>query len=334
MNVNVVLWHNMYDPSGAGQLREAGAHVTIAANDRELRTALREANGLWVRYPQRVTAELLDLAPQLQIVSTSGFGSDNVDIDAATQRGILVVNQRGFGRIPVSEHTVMLMLALARQLRWADSATRAGNAWEGRTDRETFELAGKTVGIVGLGYIGSELARKLRIGFGCNVIGYDPYVDARIPALLHVERAWSLDDLLPRVRFLCLCLELTAESRNIIGAKELAKLPKDAYVVNTSRGGVLDLDALASALQSGALAGAALDVFEPEPIPKDHPLLRMDNVVLTPHTAGVTLETNARSTRSAVTQLLAGLAGEMPAFPKNPQAWDGPQSRRRRPVHA
>ena len=333
---HVVLWRNMYDTTGADQLRKAGCRVTIieAADDDKLTAALADARGLWVRYPQKVTAQVLDAAPNLQIVSTSGFGTDNVDIEAATERGIMVVNQRGFGRIPVSEHTVMLMLALARRLTWGDGATRDGTGWDKRTDYPIFELSGKTVGIVGLGYIGSELARKLRVGFGCNVIGYDPYVDPRIPQLLHITRANSLDELLPQVRFLCLCLELTASSKNIIGANELAKLPKDAYVVNTSRGGVLDLEALASVLEAGAIAGAALDVFQPEPLPPTHRLFKMPNVIVTPHTAGLTVETNERSTRSAVEQMLAAMAGNMPAFPKNPQAWDAPASRRHRMVHA
>ena len=326
----------MYDLSGADQLRKAGCRVTVIepANDDQLNSALADARGLWVRYPQKVTAQVLDAAPKLQIVSTSGFGTDNVDIDAATRRGILVVNQRGFGRVPVSEHTVMLMLALARRLTWGDGAVRDGSGWDKRTEYPIFELGGKTVGIVGLGYIGSELARKLRVGFGCNVIGYDPFVDPRIPTLLHITRASSLDELLPNVRFLCLCLELTAESKNIIGANELAKLPKDAFVVNTSRGGVLDLEALTSALEAGAIAGAALDVYQPEPLAQTHRLLKLPNVVLTPHTAGLTVETNERSTRSAVEQILAGMSGTMPAFPKNPQAWDGAQSRQKHLLHA
>ena len=326
----------MYDTSGADQLRKAGCRVTIVepADDDKLPSVLADARALWVRYPQKVTAQVLDAAPQLQIVSTSGFGSDNIDIEAATERGIMVVNQRGFGRIPVSEHTVMLMLALARRFTWAETATRDGSGWEKRTDYPIFELANKTVGIVGLGYIGSELARKLRVGFGCNVIGYDPYVDPRIPNLLRIDRVNSLDELLPKVRFLCLCLELTAEAKNIIGASELAKLPKDAYVVNTSRGGVLDLEALTSALEAGQIAGAALDVFQPEPLAPAHRLFKMPNVIVTPHTAGLTVETNTRSTRSAVEQMLAAMDGTMPAFPKNPQAWDGAQSRRHALVHA
>jgi phosphoglycerate dehydrogenase-like enzyme len=335
-DAHVVLWKNMYDPSGAEQLRSAGCRVTVvdSVNVDDLLPRLADARALWVQYPQKVTAQVLDAAPMLQIVSTSGFGSDNIDIEGATRRGILVVNQRGFGRIPVSEHTIMLMLALARRLLWAEDGARDGSAWAERTALSTFELAGKTVGVVGLGFIGSELARKLRVGFGCNVIGYDPYVDPRISPLLHIERVETLDEMLPRVRFLCLCLELTAESKNIIGAKELAKLSEDAFVVNTSRGGVLDLEALTQALEAGKIAGAGLDVYNPEPLPQQHRLLKLKNVVLTPHTAGVTVETNVRSTRSAVTQLLAGLAGEMPAFPKNAEAWEGAQSRRRRLIHA
>jgi len=333
---HVVLWRNMYDPTGADQLRQAGCRVTIigASDDDKLPEALADARALWVRYPQKVTPQVLDAAPKLQVVSTSGFGYDNIDIDAATERGILVVNQRGFGRIPVSEHTVMLMLALARRFTWSEGATRDGTGWEKRTDYPIFELGGKTVGIVGLGYIGSELARKLRVGFGCNVIGFDPYVDPRIPNLLHITRVSSLDEMLPQVRFLCLCLELTAETKNFIGAKELAKLPKDAYVVNTSRGGVLDLEALTSALEAGQIAGAALDVFQPEPLSPTHRLFKMSNVIVTPHNAGLTTETNERSTRSAVEQMLAAMAGNMPAFPKNPQVWENVKSRRHGLVHA
>jgi phosphoglycerate dehydrogenase-like enzyme len=127
---------------------------------------------------------------------------------------------------------------------------------------------------------------------------------------------------------------LNADSKNIIGANELAKLSKDAFVVNASRGGVLDIEALTSVLEAGSIAGAALDVYQPEPLPQTHRLMKLSNVVLTPHTAGLTVETNERSTRSAVQQILAAMSGEMPAFPKNPQAWDSAQSRRKLAVHA
>lgn len=333
---HVVLWRTMYDSSGAERLRGAGCRVTVVddPNEEAVIAALGDADALWVRYPQKVTAHVLDAGPSLQVVSSSGFGTDNIDIDSATERGILVVNQPGFGRIPVSEHAVMMMLALARRLLWSDGATRDGSAWDRRSDYPTFELEGATVGLVGIGFIGSEVTRKLRAAFNCNVLAYDPYVDPRIPFLCGATMMSSLEELLKASRILCLCPELTPETRNVIGAKELAMLPQGAIVVNTSRGGALDLEALAQALDSGHIAGAGLDVYEPEPLPKGHRLLSNRNVLLTPHTAGLTAETNVRTTGSAVEQLLIALRGNMPPYPKNRAAWEGPRSRRKRPVHA
>jgi phosphoglycerate dehydrogenase-like enzyme len=333
---HVVLWRRMFDPSGPDRFREAGCRVTVvdSAGEDELVAALGDARALWVRYPQKVTPRVLDAGRSLEVISSSGFGTDNIDIDGATQRGILVVNHCGFGRIPVSEHTIMFMLALAHRLLWGDAGARNGSAWDKRADMPTFDLEGKTVGIVGLGYIGSELARKLTAAFHCNVLAYDPYVNPRIPSLCGAAMVSELAELLPQVHFLCLCPELTPETRNIIGAKELSLLPKGAFVVNASRGGALDLEALTKALDSGHVAGAGIDVYQPEPLPAGHPLLSHPNVILTPHTAGLTAETNVRSTMSAVEQIITALRGELPRFPKNPAAWEGPQSRRRRPVHA
>lgn len=326
----------MYDASGAEKLRQAGCRVTVVDGVTEdaVIEALGDARAMWVRYPQKVTARVLDAAPSLAIVSSSGFGTDNIDIEAATERGILVVNQRGFGRIPVSEHTVMFMLNLAHRFRWGDAAARDGSGWDKRAEYPTFDLDGKVVGILGLGHIGSELARKLKAAFNCTVLAYDPYVDPRIPFLCGATMVSSLAELLPKVRFLCLCPELTPETKNIVGAKELSLLPKDAFVVNASRGGVLDLEALLAALDAGHIAGAAVDVFQPEPLPQGHRLLSHPNVILTPHTAGLTVETNVRSTLSAIDQMLSAMRGDMPRFAKNPAAWEGPRSRRKRPVHA
>lgn len=333
---HVVLWRTMYDSSGADRLRSVGCRVSVVDSPKEddVIAALHDAKALWVRYPQKVTARVLDAGPSLEVVSSSGFGTDNIDIPAATERGILVVNQCGFGRIPVAEHTVMMMLALARRLLWSDQATRDGSAWDRRSDYPTFELEGANVGLIGIGFIGSEVARKLRAAFNCNVFAYDPYVDPRIPFLCGATMVSSLDELLPKARILGLCPELTPESRKIIGAKELAKLPQGAVVVNTSRGGTLDLDALAQALDSGHVAGAGLDVYDPEPLPTGHRLLSHPNVILTPHTAGLTVETNVRTTGSAVDQIVIALRGDMPPYPKNRAAWESAKSRRKRPVHA
>ena len=330
MKQKVVVWRPMYDPTGHKLLEQGGAEVVVidTSDAQQVVAELGDAKALWVRTPERVTADMLDAAGDLVVVSTSGFGTDNVDIGAATARGILVVNHLGFGRIPVAEHSIMLMLAALKQMIWCDQAARDGSAWAKRTGLKLYELDGKTVGIVGLGYIGSELATKLRLGFRCRVLAYDPYVNPRLANAAGVELRADLNDMLGECRVLCLCAELTDETRNMIGAKELARLPEGAVVVNAARGQLLDLDALVAALDSGRVAAAGLDVVYPEPLPPGHPLLKHPRAVLTPHTAGLSAETTARLARSAADQILKALGGEMPKFPLNPEAWDGPLSRR------
>jgi phosphoglycerate dehydrogenase-like enzyme len=326
----IVLWRPMYDPAGHKMLADAGADVVVvdSTDAGEIKQALHGARALWVRTPERVTADVLDAGKSLVVVSTSGFGTDNIDIPAATARGILVVNHRGFGRVPVSEHAVMMILAAMKQLVWGDRTARDGTAWQMRSGREFTELDGKTVGIIGIGFIGSEIARKLKYGFRCRVLGYDPYVDRRLARLADVEMMQNLHDMLRLSQILVLVPELTDETRNIIGAAELAALPRGAIVVNTGRGQVLDLVALAAALESGHIFAAGLDVVFPEPLPSGHPLLAHPRVTFSPHIAGTTVETNIQLARSAVDQIFACLHGAMPASPVNRSAWEGPHSRR------
>jgi phosphoglycerate dehydrogenase-like enzyme len=330
----VVLWRPMYDPQGHQILTGAGLGVVIvdSANAGEIKQALHGARALWVRTPERVTAEILDSGNELVVVSTSGYGTDNIDIAAATDRGILVVNHQGFGRVPVSEHTVLLMLASAKQLLWGDRGVRDGTAWSNRSGLQISELEGKSVGIVGLGYIGSEVARKLKYGFNCRVFAYDPNVNPRIARLVGAQLVKDLYTMLPECQFLVLVPELTPEARGMIGAKELAALPVGAVVVNTGRGQVLDYDALNDALENNHLSAAALDVYYPEPLPAGHPLLRNPRVTLSPHVAGTTVETSLQLARSAAEQIFTALSGELPAFPTNKVAWDGPNSRRPKSV--
>ncbi len=326
----VVLWRPMYDPAGHQMLADAGIDVVIVDSPHadELKQALHGARALWVRTPERVTADILDAGKHLVAVSTSGFGTDNIDIPATTERGILLFNHLGFGRIPVSEHTIMMILACAKQLVWGDRAARDGTAWSQRSGMEFIELEGKTVGIVGLGYIGSELARKLRYGFRCRVLGFDPYVDPRLANVTDVEMVANLQDMLGQCQVLVLVPELTDETRNIIGAEELAALPKGAIVVNTGRGQVLQLDALAEALESGHLSAAGLDVVYPEPLDDDHPLLTNPKVTFSPHIAGGTVEATRALAQSASDQIQSVLRGEFPKFPLNRAAWEGEHSRR------
>ena len=320
----------MYDPAGHTMLAEGGADVIVvdSSNVDEIKQVLYGARALWVRTPERVTADILDAGKDLVVVSTSGFGTDNIDIPAATERGILVVNHQGFGRIPVSEHTVMLILAAAKQLLWGDKGVRDGSAWAQRSGLPIIELEGKTVGIVGLGYIGSEIARKLKYGFNCGVLAYDPYVNPRIARLAGVQIMADLDAMLALSQILVLVPELTPQTRNLITARELALLPKKAIVINTGRGQVLDFAALDAALKSGHLFGAGIDAYFPEPLPAEHPLLSNPKVTLSPHIAGATNEATLELARSAASQILAALDGTLPAFPVNASAWEGPSSRR------
>jgi phosphoglycerate dehydrogenase-like enzyme len=284
-NPKVVLWHPMYHPVGHALLAEAGAEVVVVdSNDvGEVKQALHGAHVLWVRTPERVTADILDSGKDLVAVSSSAFGTDNIDIPAATERGILVLNHRGFGRVPVSEHAIMLILASMKKLVWGDKGVRDGTAWALRSDLSLVELEGSTVGIIGIGFLGSEIARKLKYGFRCHVLGYDPYADPRLTSLADVEMVPDLYDLLRHSRVLILAPALTNETRNMIGTTELATLPKDAIVINVGRGQVLDLDALAGALDGGHVLAAGLDVFYPEPLPNAHPLLSNPKVTFTPH---------------------------------------------------
>ncbi len=325
----VVVWRPMYDQIGHQLFEEAGVDLVVvdSTDAQAVMAELPDAKAIWVRTPERITAVMMDAAPELIVISTSGFGTDNVDIPAATERGILVVNNLGFGRKPVSEHTVMLLLAVMNRLTWGDSATRDASGWSARTNVSFRELEGSTVGVIGLGYIGSELARKLQTGFRCRVLGYDPYVNPRVPLTAGVKMVGDLDDLLREVSVLCLCAELTEETQEMISKRELALLPKGSVVVNTARGRILDLDALADALGSGHIFGAGIDTTYPEPLPPEHPIFARDNVIFTPHTAGLTSETATEQTRFSVSQILSVLDGCAPTFPVNPEAWDGEASR-------
>ena len=326
----IVCWRPMYDPKGHELLQATGAEVEIidAPDAQAVAAAIMDADALWVRTPERVDAELMDAGENLVVISTSGFGTDNIDIPAATERGILVVNHQGFGRTPVAEHCIMLMLAAMKQLIWSDQATRDASAWTKRSGMRIYELEGKTIGLVGLGYIGAELAKKLRLGFNCRVLAYDPYVNPRLACAAGVEIFSDLRAMLSESNLLCLAAELTDETRMIIGADELAVLPRGAVVINAARGALLDLDALVNALDSGHVAAAGLDVVSPEPLPDGHRLLAHPNTVMTPHTAGVTTEATNRLAHSACDQITAALAGRLPQFSVNREVWDAANSRR------
>jgi glyoxylate reductase len=261
----------------------------------QLRARVAEAEGLLSMLTDRVDAELLAAGPHLRVVSNYAVGVDNVDLEAARAWDVAVGNTPDVLTDATADLAFALILAAARRLPEGIAAVREGQ-W--RTWEPDWLLGhdvhGATLGIVGPGRIGSAVARRAQ-GFGMEV--------------LSVGREGGLDDLLARADFVSLHVPLTAETRHLIGAAELARMKPDAYLINTARGELVDQEALASALHAGAIAGAALDVTDPEPFPADHPLLQSPNLIVLPHLGSATRATRERMADLAVDNLLAGLAG-------------------------
>jgi D-3-phosphoglycerate dehydrogenase len=269
---------------GIDLLRATGWEV-LRPTKETLDAELPTADALVVRSATRVTAAVLERAPKLRVVGRAGVGVDNVDLDAATRRGVLVMNTPGGNAPSVAEHTLALLLSLARKIPALDSAMHAGR-WEKSKGQGT-ELRGKTLGLLGLGRVGAEVARRAR-ALEMRVLACDPFLTedaAREAGVILVP----LDQLLAESDFLSLHTALVPETERIINAANLAKTKRGAYIVNTARGELVDEGALADALRSGQLAGAGLDVFAVEP-PKDSPLLGLSNLIATPHVAGSTAE--------------------------------------------
>ena len=269
---------------GIALLRETGWEVIIPTAA-SLPSEIANAEGLIVRSATKANAALIEKAPKLRVIGRAGVGVDNVDVETATRRGILVMNTPGGNAVSVAEHTFALMLALARAVPQANASTQAGK-WEKSAFSGT-ELRGKTLGLVGLGRVGTEVARRAQ-GLEMKVLAYDPYVMPAAAREVEVELV-SLDDVLRQSDVLSLHTSLSAATEKMIGAQELAKMKKGARLVNCARGELIDEAALAEALRSGHLGGAALDTFAEEP-PKNSPLLGLPNLIATPHIAGSTAE--------------------------------------------
>ncbi|NOZ28210.1 MAG: hydroxyacid dehydrogenase [Chloroflexi bacterium] len=259
--------------------------------------------------------------PTLRVIARAGIGVDNVDIPAATERGILVVNTPDAPTESTAEHAVALLLAVAKRVTAGDRGLRGADI--PRSQLFGTEARGRVLGVVGFGRIGRRVAEICALGLKMRVIAYDPYVDRERADALGVEMVDSLEALLERADFVTLHVALTPETRHLIGERELRRMKPGAYLINVSRGPVVDEAALIRALEEGHLAGAALDVFDPEPPSPENPLLHMDNVVVTPHTGSFTdLGVKAMS-EGAVEQVLQVLRGERPSFLLNPEAWPG-----------
>jgi D-3-phosphoglycerate dehydrogenase / 2-oxoglutarate reductase len=285
------------------------AHFDVDAHDTldraELLARVADADALVVRSATQVDGEVLAAGRNLKVVGRAGIGLDNVDVNAATRLGVMVVNAPQSNVISAAEHTVALILAQARNIPQADAALRVGR-WE-RTRFQGAELYGKTLGIVGLGRVGALVAQRLN-AFGMRVIAYDPYVSRDRAAQMGVELA-SLVEVLTKADVVTVHLPKTPETTGLIGERELAAMRPGARLVNTARGGLVDETALAKAVESGHLGGAALDVFSEEPTTHS-PLFQLDRVVVTPHLGASTAEAQDKAGVAIAEQLILALTGQ------------------------
>lgn len=285
-----VLVTDNLSPAGLQLLRESGGievDVRGGLTPEQVREALFEADGIIIRSATKLTGELLRGQPRLKAIVRAGVGVDNIDLDAATREGIVVMNTPAGNTTSTAEHTIAMLLALSRNIAPAAASLRAGQ-W----DRKSFtgtQLSGKTLGIIGLGRIGQAVARRAR-GLEMNVIGYDPLLSAERAAEQGIELVRDVDELLPRCDFLTVHTPLNDETRGLIDAARIARMKKGVRIINCARGGIVDEEALAAALESGHVAGAALDVFVHEPPPRGSRLVQLPNVLATPHLGASTDE--------------------------------------------
>jgi D-3-phosphoglycerate dehydrogenase / 2-oxoglutarate reductase len=277
---------------GLARLRdEPGVEVVVntklAQDPAALKLALNDADGIVIRSGTQLTADVLDGQKRLSAIVRAGVGVDNIDVGAATRLGIVVMNTPGGNTVSTAEHTMALLLSLSRNVASANDSLKSGK-WE-RTKFTGTQLEGKTLGVIGLGRVGLAVAKRAQ-GFGMTVLGFDPFLSAEKATEYGLESIARLDDLWGRADFLTLHTPLTAETRNLIGAREIALMKPTVRIINCARGGLIDEPALAEALKTGKVAGAAIDVFDPEPPPTGHPLVGLPQVLVTPHLGASTEE--------------------------------------------
>src|SRR5574341_767462 len=299
---------------GVEALKRAGADVDVRTglSPDELRSSVAGYDALVVRSETKVTKTIFEAADKLQVVGRAGIGVDNIDLEAATEKGVVVVNAPTGNTISAAEHAIALMLALSRHIPEANASLRSGK-WE-RARFVGMEVRGKTLGVIGLGQVGSEVARRGR-GLEMRVIAHDPFVPEERARAIGAELV-SMKDLLKESDFVSVHTTLTEGTRSLLGEAELRSMKPTARVINTARGGIIDEAALKEALDEGLIAGAAIDVFEKEPV-TDHPLFASDKIVVTPHLGASTAEAQERVAVDVAEQIMAVLNGEPARYAVN-----------------
>jgi len=310
-----VLLSKAINPAGMKVLE--GKVEPIILIDSSIETTKRmvaDVEGIVLRTNIKVTREIIDAAPNLKVISRTGVGVDNVDVAAATKRGILVCNTPGVNSNSVAEQTLALLLALTKQLKIMDKAVCGGN-WKIRNTGKTVDVEGKTLGLIGIGRIGSLVAYKCRMAFNMKVIAYDPYVKQAEG----IELYSSIDQLFKEADFISIHVPYIEQTHHLVNAKLLSLMKPDAFLINTARGPIVDEKALIEALKNKSIAGAGLDVLEKEPPSPDNSLLKFDNVITTPHSSALSQECKMKVHSTAAQAVVDFLEGRQPEYIYNEQ---------------
>ena len=290
----------------------AQVDIKLKLKPEELKAIIGNYDALIVRSQTQVPAEIIEAGEKLKVIGRAGVGVDNIDVAAATKKGIVVVNAPTANTVSAAEYTIALMLALSRNIPKANSQLKSGR-WQ-RKELVGTELRNKTLGIIGLGNVGSEVAKRAQ-AFEMCVIAHDPFVSTNYARKLKVDLV-PLDQLLEQSDFITLHVPLTATTKGLIGAEELAKVKPTARIINCARGGLVDEEALVKAIEDEKIAGAAFDVFSTEPV-TDSSQFKSDKIVVTPHLGASTIEAQANVAKDIAEQVLTVLRGEHPRYAVN-----------------
>lgn len=311
---NKILISDQISPKGVEILQK---HLEVdyspGLSKEDILARIAQYDALMVRSGTKVTREIIEAGVNLKIIGRAGVGVDNIDVEAATEKGIVVVNSPGGNTRAAAEHTIALLFALARNIPQAYLSLKKGE-WK-RSKFMGTEVHGKTLGVIGLGRIGGEVARRA-VALGMEVIAYDPYISEEVAERLQVKLV-DLPTLLSTSDFITIHTPLTKETKHLIGERELNMMRKGARIINTARGGIIDEVALFNAIKEGKIAGAAIDVFEQEPPPPDHPLLQLEEVIVTPHLGASTVEAQEFVAVDVAQQIVDFFRGLPPSSPVN-----------------
>jgi len=304
------------DPIAEEGIQSLRSHAQVDIQTKlapeQLKAIIGDYDALIVRSQTQVRAEVIELGKKLKVIGRAGVGTDNIDVDAATKKGIVVVNAPTGNTVAAAEHTIALMLALARNVPQANSHLKSGK-WQ-REKLVGSELRNKTLGIIGLGNVGSEVAKRAQ-AFEMRVVAHDPFVSKDYAHNLKVDLV-PLDQLFSEADFITLHVPLTAATKKLIGSKELAKLKPTARIINCARGGLIDEEAVVKAIEAGKIAGAAFDVFDKEPV-TDSPLFKEDKIIVTPHLGASTIEAQTSIAKDIAEEVLAVLQGRFSKYAVN-----------------